>query len=532
MNKDRLPKQHPEGILFTFEGDSNTQSVAVAGTFNHWDKAHGELKPIGNNLWQTILPISAGRHLYKYVVNGRQWILDPANPWVSEDAQNNSCFTLTDIGELFIRQGDISASSPSSLYRRHHALPSPDWVRDGVIYELSVRAFGGNFGGLERKLDYLSSLGITILWLMPIHPIGVQKRLKTLGDPYATYDFEAIDPALGTPDEFKRLITAIHKRGMRVIMDIPLNRSSCDGVLVQKHPDWFTHTPSGDIYYAVPNRAYFAGFDFSNTALRAYLMEMLSQWVRRFEIDGFRFDDSDLVPLDFLNQTRAQLATIRPDIGLISQAYDELHHLAACDLTYDGGVREMVYQVMMGKATVQDFQAAWIASTYSFPCGALRMRWLEEKEQGRAYRYYGREGHLAAATVLLTLDGVPMLMMGQEFNDSHWITWQSLFEEFRLDWQHFDTPTFYHYQILIRLRHTHPALRLGAVQFLPSTRGILRYARHYANEYMIVTVNLTPQAQPFPYESAEYEVLYRFNPDGSLKVDQIGAFGCVIRVRI
>jgi glycosidase len=187
---------------------------------------------------------------------------------------------------------------------------------------------------------------------------------------------------------------------------------------------------------------------------------------------------------------------------------------------------------MVGLATAEDFRAAWSAATYSFPRGALRMRWLEEKEQGRAHRYYGREGHFAAASVLLTLDGVPFLLMGQEFNETLWVNWQSLFEDFRLDWQHFDTPTFHHYQILIHLRKSHLALRRGTVEFLPAPRGILRYARVCGNEQVVVTVNLTAHVQYFPVETEAMHTIYRFNPDGTLRMSEIGAFGCVIQVRI
>lgn len=527
-----LPCNHPDGVLFTFQGDDSITSVAVAGTFNCWVGDTCPLTRVSATRWQTILPIAPGRHLYKYVVNGTDWILDPANPWISEDAQNNSCFTLTDTGAVFIRHAGITAQSPSEIYQRHAALDSPDWVRDGVIYELSVRAFAGDFAGLEGRLDYLSDLGVTIIWLMPIHPIGVRGRLGKHGDPYATYDFGAIDPALGTPDAFRRLVNAIHLCGLRVLMDIPLNRSSCDSVLVQHHPDWFTHNAQGEIYYAVPNRDYFAGFDFKSRGLRDYLLDMMTAWVRDFDVDGFRFDDSDLTPLDFMNEIRERLALVKPDIGLLSQSYDELHHLAACDLTYDGGVREMMYKVARGQATNDDFYAAWMAATYSFPRHALRMRWLEEKEQGRAFRYYGVALHHAAATILFTLDGVPFVLMGQEFNEPRWQTWASLFDDFSLDWDAVDADTFRHYQALLRLRQRYPALRRGTVTFLPAAPGLIRYTRTTETQKLLITVNLTDQPQVIPPTDGKYRTIYAGWTDHEANGRELAPCAYRIQVRI
>ncbi|MBW8897275.1 MAG: hypothetical protein JF619_03995, partial [Massilia sp.] len=77
----------------------------------------------------------------------------------------------------------------------------------------------------------------------------------------------------------------------------------------------------------------------------AWLRDAMCRWVRRFDLDGMRFDDSDITPTDFLDEIRTALVAVRPDIALISQAYDEYHHVAACDLTYEGGTRETLRRI-------------------------------------------------------------------------------------------------------------------------------------------------------------------------------------------
>jgi glycosidase len=520
-----LPQKTARGIRFTFEGGPQVHSVSVAGTFNSWVGDAAPLTRVGASTWQTTVPAGPGRHHYKYVINGTEWITDPANPWISEDAQNNSCFTINEFGDVFIRTGEVSQQTPGDLYRRRTAVATPQWLEDGIIYQLSARAFGGNFDGVRERLGYLQELGVSVVWLMPFHPVGVQGRIGALGDPYAVRDFTAIDPELGDAASLKALIADIHQRGMRVLFDFTLNRASVDNVLTQEHPEWFTRDAGGRLYYAVPNRAHFAGFDFSSKPLRRWLLKTMQDWVSGFDFDGMRFDDADITPLDFLDEIRAALTAVRPDIGLIAQSTDELHHLDACDLTYDGGARETMLRVANGQANADAIRWQWEESTYTFPRGALRMRWLEEKEQGRAWRYFGPGLHLAAAAVVLTLDGVPHLMMGQEFNEPRWEDWMSLSGDFHLDWNSFDDATFQHYRALIALRKEHAALRQGAVHFVRSgAPGLLVYWRNTPQERILVAVNLRAEACTLPDAFETYQMLYARGVDGT----SMGGFACAV----
>lgn len=517
----------PRGVTFTFAPDRPRRSVAVAGTFNSWRGEQTPLQQLDTGHWQVTLPIAPGRHLYKYVLDGEEWVRDPANPWVSEDGQGNSCFTLTEAGELYVRQGEFGPGRPGPLYRDYAATPGPAWLRDAVIYELAARAVGG-LGGVRERLPYLRELGATALWLMPVQPVGLLHRSGSLGDPYAVRDFLALDAALGTPDELRALVDEAHGYGLRVILDWTLNRSSIDSPLAEQHPDWFQRDAAGRVTYHVPGRPAFAGFDFAQPALRRYLIDALLGWVTCYELDGLRFDDSDLAPLDFLREIRAALAAVRPELALISQSYDELHHLGACDLTYEGGVRELISLIARGEAEPLTLQRYWEEATYSFPRGALRMRWLEEKEQGRAWRYYGRELHAAAAAVLLTLDGVPMLLMGQEFEEPGWQSWESLFEPFALGRPPADSSILAHYRALLGLRARYPALRQGEVVFVPSGADrVVRYWRRLGAEQLCVTVNLAGEWRTPAPHSGPVVPVYRHGPSGAER-GALPPFGAII----
>src|SRR6266849_6102716 len=133
---------------------------------------------------------------------------------------------------------------------KEQARSTRDWVRDGVVYEIFPRAFSqqGNFNGITARLDDLKELGVNILWLMPIHPIGQEKKKGTIGSPYAVRDYYGINPDYGTKEDFKTLIARAHRRGMKVIIDIVANHTSWDSVMM-KHPDWYKHDASGKITY-------------------------------------------------------------------------------------------------------------------------------------------------------------------------------------------------------------------------------------------------------------------------------------------
>jgi len=497
-----LPHALAGGVRFAFDAALDTRSVALAGTFNSWAGDACVLERVSPTRWQTVLPVPAGRHLYKFVVDGAAWIVDPANPWVSEDGQNNSCLTVDGTGAVLVRHPGLSSATPGPLHARQ-ALASPAWLRDGVIYQLSVPAFGGDFAGVRAKLPYLGELGVAIVWIMPIHPVGAS------GDPYDVLDFDAIEPTLGDAASLRALVGAAHARGMRVVLDWTLNRSSIDHPFTRTHPHWYTRRADGSVYYAVPDREAFAGFDFNDRALRRTLIDSMRGWIERFAIDGLRFDDADITPCDFLDEIRAALAQVRPDIALISQSYDEFHHLAACDLTYEGGTREMLRRVARGDADAAAFARYWNESTYSFPRGALRMRWLEDKEQGRASAFLGRAVHRPAAAVLMAMDGVPHILMGQEFDEPTWTGWQVLARGWKLDWNACDPDLYEHYRTLIGLRRAHAALRHGATTFLDDVPpGAVGFLRSDEQEDIVVLANLSSATCAFAAVRAAVEPLY------------------------
>jgi cyclomaltodextrinase / maltogenic alpha-amylase / neopullulanase len=313
---------------------------------------------------------------------------------------------------------------------------SAPWVRDAVIYSVYLRSFSpeGTFKGLEKRIGELKDLGITTLWIMPIHPVGMKNRKGTLGSPYAVQDYYGINPEFGTMDDFKHLLDAVHAAGMKLIIDMVANHTAWDSKLMAEHPDWFTKNEKGEIIPPNADWHDVADLDYSKPGLRAYMKEMLVWWVRDIGIDGFRCDVAELVPTDFWEDVRDALDAVKP-VMMLSEGSIPEHHRKAFDLTYAWNVYDALEPVLSGKRALAVLDQVLGTERLQFPKGSLRMRFVTNHDKNAwdapAVKKFG-PGGLNVATVLInTLPGVPMLYNGEEVANDRPL---DLFEKVAIDW--------------------------------------------------------------------------------------------------
>jgi glycosidase len=383
-------------------------------------------------------------------------------------------------------------------FSKEVARTSRPWVRDGVIYEIFPRAFSerGDFGGVTARLDELKNVGVTILWLMPVHPIGQEKKKGSIGSPYAVRDYYAINPDYGTKEDLKRLVAEAHRRGMKVIIDIVANHTSWDSVLM-KQPDFYTHDASGKIIPPVPDWADVADLNYENPRLRDYMIEMLKYWLREFSLDGFRCDVAGFVPTDFWERARAELEKINPDIVMLAEWDSPDLLVKAFDLDYAWPVHSALTDVLMGIKPATALRQVLEDESRKFPRGALHMRFSDNHDERRAVARFGERGALAASALMFTLDGVPMLYNGMEVGDTAESGSPALFEKIPILWQIAERrpefPRFY--KQMIALRKSSEALRRGEMQWLRNSdeARVVTFLRRSGNEEMLVAINLSNQ---------------------------------------
>ncbi len=360
-------------------------------------------------------------------------------------------------------------------FSKQVARKSPEWVSKGIIYEIFPRSFSkeGTFNEIKKKLPYLKELGVTILWLMPIHPIGEIKRKGTLGSPYSVKDYYEINPEYGTKEDFRELIKEAHKLGFKVIIDEVLNHCAWDNELVRKQPDWFTKDKSGNMIPPNSDWTDVVDFNYDNPELRKYMIEMLKYWVKEFDIDGFRMDVSELVPLDFWEEARAELEKIKPQFWLSEGTLPE-HHLKAFDMTYSWNIYDLFKPILEGDRSPQSILNSIKLEEYSFPKNSLRMRFNENHDKIRAAEIFGFEGSLITAGVVFALNGVPLVHAGQEVGER---LFSSLFEKTEINWPKDLTKNEHHNLIkkLIELRRKNNEISLGKITPIRIDEKILAF---------------------------------------------------------
>ena len=373
--------------------------------------------------------------------------------------------------------------------------PSPDWLRAGTIYEIFPRDFStaGNLNGVTARLDDLHRLGVNILWIMPIHPIGEKCRKGEFGSPYSIKDYYAVDPNYGTLDDFKRLVAGAHQRGMKVIMDLVADHTAWDSVMMA-HPEFYKQDAQGRVVPPVPDWTDVAGLNYQSRELRDYMIAMLKYWIKEADVDGFRCDVAYMVPTDFWEQVRRELTKVKPDIMMLAEASKPELLTNAFNIDYSWPLLSTMNQVLMHDAPASDIRKTWEQSLRDFPQGSLHMRISDDHDEARAVARYGLNGALAASALMFTLDGVPLIYNGMEVGDATESGDPALFDKLNIFWHPKDRPPLWGiYHDLIQLRKDHPAFTHGELVWLPNSdeSKVVSFLRQDHNDEYVVIINFS-----------------------------------------
>lgn len=303
--------------------------------------------------------------------------------------------------------------------------------RNQVIYSIFVRNYSpeGTFEGVRRDLDRIRDLGVDVIWLLPIHPIGETARKGTLGSPYAIRDYRAVNPEYGTLEDFRRLVDDIHRRGMRCIIDVVYNHTSPDSWLAEHHPQWFYHKPDGSFGNRVGDWTDVIDLDYSQRDLWDYQIETLKQWAAI--VDGFRCDVAPLVPLDFWLRAREEVEAVRPgcfwlsesvEPGFITEsrargmaALSDSEIFQAFDACYEYDIYDVFRDYLQGKRPLRRYAEAVNQQEAIYPDNYVKLRFLENHDRARASFILPHEAALENWTAFLYFQkGMTLLYAGQE----------------------------------------------------------------------------------------------------------------------
>ena len=375
------------------------------------------------------------------------------------------------------------------------ARPSPDWLRSGTIYEIFPRDFSpaGNLASITARLDELKDLGVTVLWIMPIHPIGTKCRKGDFGSPYSIRDYYAVDPNYGTLDDFKALVGGAHQRGLKVIMDLVANHTAWDSVMLT-NTDFYKQDAPGHVIPPVPSWTDVAGLNYNSPALREYMIAMLKYWIKTADVDGFRCDVAYMVPTDFWEQVRTELTKTKPDIMMLAEASKPELLVKAFDIDYAWPMLATMNNILIHDAPASDVAKTWEDNRRQFPKDALHMRISDDHDEARAVARYGVKGALATSALMFTLDGVPLIYNGMEVGDATESGDPALFDKLTIFWNPKERPQLRSiYHDLIQLRKNSAALRGNNVQWLHNSdeNKVVTFLRADDKDEFLVVINLS-----------------------------------------
>jgi len=351
-----------------------------------------------------------------------------------------------------------SADEPKAYVQFEH----PGWARNATIYQINTRQFTpeGTIRAAEAQLPRLQALGVGILWLMPIHPIGKKERKGTLGSPYAVQDYFAVNPELGSLAELKHFVELAHRLGMRVILDWVGNHTAWDNVLVQSHPDWYDKDERGRFH---PTPWYdwddIIDLDYSKPGLRRYMVNALVYWVREVGVDGFRVDAAGLTPLDFWERAARELRAVKP-VFLLGEWESRDLHARAFDATYAWSWWDSMKRIAEGGADATSLYPYYAWNRKFYPREAYRLLYTTNHDknawEGTEFEIFGPA--LGAVTVLsFVSEGMPLIYNGQEAGNRKRL---AFFERDPIVWQ--DAPQARQFSRLVALKKRNTALWNGA----------------------------------------------------------------------
>jgi len=389
----------------------------------------------------------------------------------------------------------------------------PEWSRNATIYEANIRQYTpeGTFNAFSEQIPRLKKMGIDILWLMPINPIGEKNRKGSLGSYYSVRDYKGINPEFGTLDDFKKLVEKAHQQGMKVIIDWVANHTSWDNAWITEHPDWYTKD-SLDRMVSPFDWSDVADLNYDNMEMRAGMLDAMKYWIREAGIDGYRCDVAGMVPVDFWDNVRAELDKIKP-VFMLAEAEEPQHHARAFDMSYGWELYHILNSIARGKMNAKALDKYFIKQDTLYPSDAYRMLFTSNHDEnswnGTEFERMG-EASICMAVLTATLPGMPLVYSGQE---SAFNTRLRFFEKDTIDWKDYRLEPFY--AKLFALKHAYQPLWNGSwggrLQRIPTTADSLVFVfiRQKEGDRVFVLANLSGQVQEVKLQGIAFAGNYK-----------------------
>ena len=307
---------------------------------------------------------------------------------------------------------------------------------NSVVYELNIRQATeeGTFAAAEKYLPELKNMGVDIVWLMPVSPIGVDARKGTLGSYYSIIDCKAINPEFGTMEDFDKFLATAHDLGLKVIIDWVANHTSRDAQWWKEgKKEWYVMDENTDLPVVQYDWTDIAQLNYESQDMRAAMLDALKFWIEK-GVDGYRCDVAMNVPGDFWAEAWKQVREINPDVYLLAEGEEQWLHEAGFEATYAWELHHIFNAMAKGGSEtknvagdgtiktdakyVKDLKEYLQRDDEKYPAPAMRLMFTSNHDEnswaGTEFERMGDAHKTFAALTFVLPKSQPLIYTGQE----------------------------------------------------------------------------------------------------------------------
>jgi glycosidase len=362
-------------------------------------------------------------------------------------------------------------------------------TEDIVMYEVNLRALSatGDFQGVTGRLDEIKALGINVIWLMPIYPVGDSNSVNS---PYCVKNYKEVNPEFGTMNDFKTLVKKAHDLDMAVVLDWVANHTSWDNPWIS-HKDWYTQDGNGNIIHPPgTNWLDVADLNYSSQEMRLNMIESMKYWVTTTDIDGFRCDAADFVPFDFWKQAITALDSVSDkDLILLAEGSRADHFTAGFQMNYSWNFYGKIKEVFRQNTAASGLFTVHNAEYNGIPAGKQKLRFTTNHDESAwdatpMVLFNGENGALAASVITIYLGGIPLIYGSQEVGVEENIPF---FSSAPVNWS-LHPEMLRAYKDIINFYNGSDALKKGGLVSYPNA-DVLAFKHSFEQKEVLVLVN-------------------------------------------
>ncbi len=373
----------------------------------------------------------------------------------------------------------------------------PD-TRDVTIYQVNMRAFSkeGNFKGVLERLDAIKALGINVVYLMPIYPVGM---VKAVNSPYCVRDYIGVNSEFGTLEDLRAVVDGAHRRNIAIILDWVPNHTSFDNPWTS-NKSWYLQDSAGNII-SPPGTGWndVAQLNFKNADMRLAMIKAMKYWVYTANIDGFRCDYTDGPPLDFWKQAIDTLRNISTHkLLLMAEGSRNTNYSVGFDYNFGFSFFGNLKRIYSANRTVLSIDSLNVRDYTGTSEVQQMIRYTTNHDvngsDGTPLELFGGEkGSMAAFVVIAYMKSVPMIYNGQEVGTPYRLTFP--FTSKDIDWT-INPGITAEYKKIIAFRNNSKAIRRGVLTSY-STPDVCAFTKKLGNEEVLVISNLRDKSIDF-----------------------------------